>query len=1088
MTKYKDSDEQVDIYNTVLNTDSNILVDAKAGSGKCLGKGTKILMYNGSIKNVEDIIVGDQLMGDDSKPRTVKSTTKGNGNLYKVIPTKEKSFICNDVHILTLKHKIKSKIFTVIDVPLNIFISSTKYTTKTNNTYMNYYLYKESVDFENKYNLNYYDVGTLFFDYELKRSHILTTKENRLKIFTGIINKYGTTQYCDIKIDENKILYNVDLLIELCNSLGYSISYYGRGYLGYIIRGNFNNLSSVRDNSLVLDSKSDYTKTKFNIEYYGIGDYYGFELDGNGRFLLDNYIVTHNTTTIKGLVKKLNESQPEATKTLVAFNRHIKDELKDKIEVDKNLFISTTHGIGYWSIKNKYKNSIIDENKVFKIIDKKSPQWNLNPEEINIGEYKLNIKKIVSLCKLMVAQTPEQIRFVCDKYNYRVNQTDLRRIRQLLEESMRDTKTFDYDDMVFLPAVDKKLFIFQRDYVIVDECLPSHQKIETNKGLISIYDIYKKYKKRYSNKSLKAKSLNTETGVIEYKTITNVWKSKEKKDIYKILLKHGYSGYSTLNHRYCVVRNMKYVWCKLEDINIGDFVATNSTNSRKKYVGSKDIQDIFQAFVMTRVLYRDMESLGAIHYVNIYSNDSIEKNGDKILRFGSTINKRAEIGLKRILTGGLVYPEFEKNRINFIKNIMHEKHLAIMYMDTHLTTNPRNSFKIKSENFDHFIVHKKMIEKKFGFVSLDYKRLNNTQYLLIVRDNQLDYFWGLIEKYLTEEYRISTGVIYHDWDYKMIEASELVEVKLFKKNSAVYDIAVKDNYNFVAKNGSKGIVMHNCQDYNKAQQLILNRMLKKETGRLISFGDRNQAIYGFMGADHNSFKWFSDRENTIQLPLTTTYRCAKNIVKLAQTIVPDIVAREDAPDGVVRIGSVVNDAVEGDFVLCRKNAPFIKLVFDLLDNGKFATIIGKDIGEDIKSKLSKFKTFQQVITMINEKLSTTISTLVSMGITEPETHPQYVSVRDNMEIIRNLMRRTKNVSEMIMIIDKIFTDKPSGIILSTVHKSKGLEAERVFIIKPSELKIKSPIAWMWQGELNLEYIAYTRAKNELILDVDWNDE
>lgn len=76
---------------------------APTGSGKCLGKGTPVLLYNGSIKPVEDINVGDVLIGPDSGPRHVLSITKGIGPLYRVTPTKGDSYIVNDAHILSLK-------------------------------------------------------------------------------------------------------------------------------------------------------------------------------------------------------------------------------------------------------------------------------------------------------------------------------------------------------------------------------------------------------------------------------------------------------------------------------------------------------------------------------------------------------------------------------------------------------------------------------------------------------------------------------------------------------------------------------------------------------------------------------------------------------------------------------------------------------------------------------------------------------------------------------------------------------------------------------------------------------------------------
>lgn len=73
------------------------------GLGKCHGFDTPVIMYDGSIRMVQDIRKGEQLLGPDSKPRNVLSVTKGYGPLYKVTPTKGEPFVCNDAHILSLK-------------------------------------------------------------------------------------------------------------------------------------------------------------------------------------------------------------------------------------------------------------------------------------------------------------------------------------------------------------------------------------------------------------------------------------------------------------------------------------------------------------------------------------------------------------------------------------------------------------------------------------------------------------------------------------------------------------------------------------------------------------------------------------------------------------------------------------------------------------------------------------------------------------------------------------------------------------------------------------------------------------------------
>lgn len=84
------------------------------GGGKCLGKGTDILMYDGNIKKVEDLKVGDLLMGPDSKPRRILGTTTGIEELYRIVPVKGNPYVVNESHILSLKitGMGKSKIVT----------------------------------------------------------------------------------------------------------------------------------------------------------------------------------------------------------------------------------------------------------------------------------------------------------------------------------------------------------------------------------------------------------------------------------------------------------------------------------------------------------------------------------------------------------------------------------------------------------------------------------------------------------------------------------------------------------------------------------------------------------------------------------------------------------------------------------------------------------------------------------------------------------------------------------------------------------------------------------------------------------------
>lgn len=110
-----------------------LLLYSSPGTGKCLGLNTPVLMYDGSIKMVQDVVEGDMLMGWDSTPRTVLSTTKGNAPLYKITPNRYgDSFVTNGDHLLSLimsGREIKdSNIFELtVDYLMNLKNTDKKY-------------------------------------------------------------------------------------------------------------------------------------------------------------------------------------------------------------------------------------------------------------------------------------------------------------------------------------------------------------------------------------------------------------------------------------------------------------------------------------------------------------------------------------------------------------------------------------------------------------------------------------------------------------------------------------------------------------------------------------------------------------------------------------------------------------------------------------------------------------------------------------------------------------------------------------------------------------------------------------------------
>lgn len=119
------------IYNEWNSGSKNTLAVLSTGGGKCHGIDTPIMMFDGSIKPVQDVKIGDSLMGPDGQMRLVVKTTTGFDNLYEIKPKKGDSYIVNSQHILSLKQTRRSKndptAGQIVNIPLQEYISKSKH-------------------------------------------------------------------------------------------------------------------------------------------------------------------------------------------------------------------------------------------------------------------------------------------------------------------------------------------------------------------------------------------------------------------------------------------------------------------------------------------------------------------------------------------------------------------------------------------------------------------------------------------------------------------------------------------------------------------------------------------------------------------------------------------------------------------------------------------------------------------------------------------------------------------------------------------------------------------------------------------------
>ena len=292
------------------------------------------------------------------------------------------------------------------------------------------------------------------------------------------------------------------------------------------------------------------------------------------------------------------------------------------------------------------------------------------------------------------------------------------------------------------------------------------------------------------------------------------------------------------------------------------------------------------------------------------------------------------------------------------------------------------------------------------------------------------------------------------------------------------------------------VIVDEAQDMNRAQLELAQRALK-EDGRIIVVGDRHQAIYGFRGADRGSMDRLREAFDCHTLPLTVTYRCPKQVVEIARHFVPEFECAESAPSGSVRFVSrekLLKEAREGDFVLSRLNAPLLGLCLDLIKLGKRAKVEGRDIGKSLNRIIGQLvyndrsRRVDDLMPLLDDWERNRVAKAMAL-----DDEARASMVHDQATALRVLSDDLNDVGALIDRIETMFEDtygKQRVITCSTVHKAKGLEADRVFILADT---FKG--SWTESGggeEGNLKYVAVTRAKKELIwvdrADTDPDDE
>lgn len=246
----------------------------------------------------------------------------------------------------------------------------------------------------------------------------------------------------------------------------------------------------------------------------------------------------------------------------------------------------------------------------------------------------------------------------------------------------------------------------------------------------------------------------------------------------------------------------------------------------------------------------------------------------------------------------------------------------------------------------------------------------------------------------------------------------------------------------------------------------------------------HNSIYGFRGAMQDSMHQIGKRFHCNALPLSVSYRCPKRVVAKAREWVSHILPHDDAPEGIVEYAGdwLVKDFQAGDAILCRNSAPIITIAFLLIRNKIAAKVVGRDIGQGLVKLVEKMKA--KTLVDLDARLALYRDREVKRA---KGNEAKIGALDDKLATIRVFMDEAgphAGIQTLINSIEALFGEggEMRGMVTcSTVHKSKGMEFERVFVLD-AELYMPSRWArqpWERQQEDNLCYVAATRAKREL---------
>ena len=302
------------------------------------------------------------------------------------------------------------------------------------------------------------------------------------------------------------------------------------------------------------------------------------------------------------------------------------------------------------------------------------------------------------------------------------------------------------------------------------------------------------------------------------------------------------------------------------------------------------------------------------------------------------------------------------------------------------------------------------------------------------------------------------------------------------------------------------VCVDEAQDMSRLSLAFVRRLVSAGA-RALFVGDASQAIYGFAGADARSLDRVAAATFATRLPLSVSYRCPTRHVVLARRLSPSMLPHVGAPMGRVSVTSaadLVGRLATGDLVLSRTNGPLLDVALAVAAAGLPASVLGDDslaAAEGLVTRLAGNgavgrRELELSLAAEVERLERTMP--LSLDLPEALDAARHVHQAASVAIA---VAGSGDVARVKAAVTRLFGAGGEGetVLLSTVHKAKGREAQRVFLLAPEDLGIgadgrsapigaeddpgaaKDPGTLDDRAEANVLFVALTRAKRELVL-------